>query len=1418
MNDQQLIELVQGSPIEDFTLEQIRQLRARIPDSPELRAALNDRLRMDHHLADALGATGDTPDQFVQKILRRKQRQVYRTRWSLGLSALSLLLIVGIAGAAVHYAGGFGKSDIPQIETPSPTSKTSPPTESQLPQPMDSVVLEPTPPVEEVSQTPAPSQPKETDGLPVGTTNELPAEQPRELVGLPLAATEPISFAQLTALPDSDRHDSLTKAQFDQWFTPAAAPLKGEIEEFREADRPQVRLKGWFRLDGPLPPDTALRFELSHVEQMQFHFYCGDEGISVIRYRHDYNPWYAYAMRRSKDSALPHDLAVVASDGFREQRSNARNYDPVTFYFDSTRSELVVYRGDVEAIRAPLPSSPDEIYFAGESVVRRMNLWPLEALPEPQQPDYPVQVTIDKPAELPWQENMGENSHLEKNPGGSVSLVVDNPKDNSWACVPIPASGLSMIDLELSQVDRSFGIFLTTHDKPAEKGKPQEIPPPRDGIVFGHNRRTDQIFTRFSYIFDGNMETDRDPWEHPTSLVNDHLWVRLLQGGGQVRGWISRDGVHWALLPSEANNAKQYYDHLGIAAARSDGKRQMTIEKIIVRQLPTLTNLFPEDHWRKIDLIPWDQLGSRRNTGEAYSLPDGSPLPSDLATDLRRLSGKGLSFEDLVAIAEQAIAGQTPMRQQEIITELLTISKTWPMNHHEKRFLDWSHEKLDQIFISRLYSSDRQAADDYRRQQFNLPTIQRDTRDYLPSSQINAEVLAAIQQQRWNDVLLSCETVLRYYRYDRNRAARDFPILNWAGGIAVRYTGRAISAQDYLTEGRTSSMLVEDLSKEAYNISADLNAALESGAIEDACRLITQIPETAAEGLAPSADDPDHFFSVPAAIQMATESHQQLREKMQTQHADLAQLRLNSAIQRGDRKVIQLVTLQFFDTSAAAQAHMWLGDQATAAGNFATSLQHYLKAARSASPALQAEVDARIMMLGHVPPNHPQKPSGEVAIGSTQLSARDLVEQTSALRSTLSESTVAEPTPKDPTVTPLWSDEAWQSTDIRWDASWGNDAQSLPSFIRETKTDWRGRDIAVTTIGSEAYISNRFELIKLDLAQEQQVWKTSQQGNQRGKAHDYPFTRATPLVVGDLVLCRMLHDKGFALYAIDRESGKIRWESNLDGQLLLATDPIAVQGRVLLVTLKELTHSTYSVRLSRIDLATGEMVEHSPLFRIRDTWSDRAIGNIVQHQERLLIDLGGVMASCDISGYLQWVRKQLTFPQQIDNRWTQQQQSSIQIMDERAVAYHAGSMRMECVDIATGHLHWSIPAVNIQSVRSLDDDILLIEEPGKWLLVRVADGSTSVELPKPEELLHWQKAGDDLIALIQQTAPDKNTPARLIAVRIPLSGDEPAEVQSRELERNQIPGVGPSFNGDGHWYFWFQEDATNSQRQLVIVP
>lgn len=1424
MNDSKLVELVLESPLEDLTLEEIQELRARLAESSVIRAALIDRLQMDQHLVEAFGASGDTPDEFVGKVLRRKQKQQSGS-WAVLGATMGLFFFAVIAALVIYRLdllptmpiAASSEDEFPPV--PSPTEFNDGRPERK---PTNNAAGNPTGAVAESSLSIAAAA-IPTAGIPVpanAVSNDSEALSPAE-DDLKLPTIKPIallSFARLLSLPEAGRYDSLTKSELESWLERASDKLPGSLQEINDGNRPQIRLKGWFRLRGTLPEQAALRVQFSDSDQMRFHFYHGDEGLSVIRHRHDYSPWYAYAMKRGNDEIQPKDLRLQANDHYRDHRSEARHYQTLCLYFDERTQEIVIHRGDAEVIRAQLAGRPTEILIEGESVIRQLELLPLNELPN-RPTDFPIQVVHERPADLAWAENLAEGASLHRNADGSLDLKATNTEAPSWICLPIPGHGIRMVEVELEGFDKAHSLFLAKSPTPNKAGETPAIPAPQDGIVFSKNRKTGAYSARFSHCFDTNTEVDKNPLEAPSVEVRDRAWFRLLTGGGQIRGWVSVDGMNWALLASEDRDTKNLYDHVGISAAKLEGDHTIKIRRMRVRELPRLTGLFSREHWQMVQQIPWDQLSQSPIPDEPYTLADGRKIDADLATQLRRFTGIGTSFENLVLLTEKVLGEfESPSEKKEAIQELLTLTPTWPLENHEKRFLEWCKETLEKLYRQQLSTSDRQDYAEFRREIFHLPTINRDPARHLSRELFNAEVLAAIEQDRWDDVLDSCETIRRYYAHDPGRLTRDFPVLKWAGGIAVRHVTRSNIHQDYLSEGRSASMLVEDLSKEAYNISAELTAALKGGAIADACRLITQIPESATEGLAPSGSDPDHLYSVPAAIQMAVQNHEGLKEQMRNEYSKLAQIRVNAAIQRGDRRVVELVTLQYFDTRAAAEAHLWLGDQATAAGDFAMALQHYLKAARSAEAPLSNEIRTRLLMLGHLPENSTESTaSEELSIGSTSLSAGAVLEATQNMLGT-------RPLSKKQAAVDVPLDEAWpkagkiKASDLRLDWKWGNDSKSVPGPMRKSTPDWRGKYLASTVVAGVAYASNRFEVARIDLKEPKLAWKQGPRNKEPGKAHHYPLTRCKPLVVEDQVVVRMLHEKSFALYGLDRENGTIIWDANLDGKLILATDPVVVQGRVLIVTLREVSQSTYIVRLSRIDLKSGEIIESQPLFRIRDTWFDRGIGNLVLHREQLLIDLGGVLASCDISGHLQWVRKQLTFPRDIDERWGEQQLSNLVLSTDRGLAFHAGALRLESFDVATGKLLWTSSAANVQSIRRLDDSTFLEEHPAHWKRRTLTTGETLQSIDKPEHLVHWHLTGGELIAVVEKESQEKEQqepslgvmqlfPTEQLSQRFPTLAAPP----------DKTPAVGPAFFGDDRWFLWFSEQPDSDTRGLWIV-
>ena len=68
MTDQELIELVQATPAEDLSLEQIDALRQALPAvSPALREALLERLQMEQYLGHALGRIEVSVDRIFEQ-------------------------------------------------------------------------------------------------------------------------------------------------------------------------------------------------------------------------------------------------------------------------------------------------------------------------------------------------------------------------------------------------------------------------------------------------------------------------------------------------------------------------------------------------------------------------------------------------------------------------------------------------------------------------------------------------------------------------------------------------------------------------------------------------------------------------------------------------------------------------------------------------------------------------------------------------------------------------------------------------------------------------------------------------------------------------------------------------------------------------------------------------------------------------------------------------------------------------------------------------------------------------------------------------------------------------------------------------------------------------------------------------------
>ena len=170
---------------------------------------------------------------------------------------------------------------------------------------------------------------------------------------------------------------------------------------------------------------------------------------------------------------------------------------------------------------------------------------------------------------------------------------------------------------------------------------------------------------------------------------------------------------------------------------------------------------------------------------------------------------------------------------------------------------------------------------------------------------------------------LTCRT-LRLFEQQRYS-----PLVDWLAAQAAR-DQPGVPSGDGLAKIKDGwrDPLVEELSKETYNTTTEIQSVLESEAWPEAARLITSLDAEAAPGVAPYLKDRMLLASLPVAVRLTLDDYPQVRAALGDQFGPLARLRIGQAMAAGDAQSVEMATIQFAGTDAAAEAHQWLGDRA----------------------------------------------------------------------------------------------------------------------------------------------------------------------------------------------------------------------------------------------------------------------------------------------------------------------------------------------------------------------------------------------------------------------------------------------------------------------------------------------------------
>ena len=124
--------------------------------------------------------------------------------------------------------------------------------------------------------------------------------------------------------------------------------------------------------------------------------------------------------------------------------------------------DIVLTKGDVRILTAPLGGEPTAIYIEATNGVATRDLAVCRSGPAPDDPLRPHPAVLGKEpaAALPWREHLSKGARFSRLDDGRVELSTATAAAPAWVTLPVPRPGLYEAVVELDSVSLGSGIFL----------------------------------------------------------------------------------------------------------------------------------------------------------------------------------------------------------------------------------------------------------------------------------------------------------------------------------------------------------------------------------------------------------------------------------------------------------------------------------------------------------------------------------------------------------------------------------------------------------------------------------------------------------------------------------------------------------------------------------------------------------------------------------------------------------------------------------------------------------------------------------------------------------------------------------------------------------------------------------------------
>lgn len=1292
----------------------------------------------------------------------------------------------------------------------------------------------------------------------------------------------------------ADSPDSLPPTVFRKWFGDAASkPLK--VAEDKVDKRSFTIVEGPARLLAPWVENAVLRLALFNTERCDIYCWRGNEGVRLSFVKGSQSPllWTVHRVARenAKDPGTLGEFLGTDSGRWEMSRFGV-------FELRVEGGQVMLTRGHVPFLRVPFAGLPDEVVLDGKFRVRDLKMYRSDPLPLAELDEYRCPIGRSKfasthPADLEWKLKDDAALSFERlkadgdDRARSVELKSNAAlKEAGWATLELPKAGLCEIVFRVEHADAGAGLCIgsasgATYDK----------------ISFLSEPKTKRVVVGVPFPWLQITEFTKEANALPQVYLGPSQWFRMIGSAGTLQVWMSPDGREWSRIGQhQFPNEWRRVEALRLFVMPG-AERRIRLSHLDVREFSTITGLADAALCQQVDLAKFEpllqgDLGSwlhqvLRLRPEGVTLATWrracaieclrvGPTPTLAIALLSGLAHDGLFGEQPVAPLDEEAIERGQKRDLQLLAELALLHHVGGYEQGLAFNQLWSAVTEKWIGVA-ADASVLPRAERYRsivergiEALFAQPLWCSIFMKPLPFEGARRELTLLAHAGRNSDILKLIDRLTFFFsephpsQFWWGPADALYNPALWAELTALQGLDAETQAQRALQSQRWKPRpplvrhpLTQPFNKEAYNLMAEFQAALSSNAYGDACQVIGAAATAQFLGFVPDSRDAALLVSFPRAVASAMDDHPELRATMNDKFGAVGRLRVRQAMDASDVAVLEGATVQFYGTLAAAESERWLGNRAFAAGQFAQAHAHYQRAkegfARHSQVQTQQtqELAARMQlvaaMLGI---NEPAALPSAVAFGEQTVSQQQLDTLSQEFRSA-SGTEVSGDVAGQRTVMPTRSYVTRNVPPLRtyrWEprAKFDGDVGNKIDSGMTIDIDWFARQMAITVSGSQAFLSNRFQVSCLDLESGQIKWNAALK-DEHGNTHHWPKMAMTPLVAGRFVFCRRLTSKRPELHAFNKETGELLWRADVKTNIV--SDPWLARGR-LQVFATDMSAGICELQLLSFDLETGRLVSDVPIVRLLDDvqLSTQAC-TVTTRDDWLYFAVSGVVGCCDTQGQTIWLRRQLWQPPAVDSLRHQRAFDAPLLVGDALIVSQPGVPVVEALDLSNGRVRWSRAASDQRRLLGLTDGRLIVEtsegleawspttgEP-QWRY-RAADLLDAVLLPDPTSTTNVAGASEVRSALIApqptKDAAPQTEPLNMLASRTvdrpdghkapclvwidAKTGREVAFQRFDEYE-DRAPRIGPLFiAGNKTWACAQRSRTSGASPILELVP